>query len=231
MWLPLHRILIPLCLLLILLTAVLSRYLPKRFTRITGQVFVILLLLSEGLKHLEGLLLSAYAPLYYPFHYSSTYYVSLSLYCFGRGKVRHYGACTLFVGGLFLLATLLYSPLAVVGDPALLGKRYFALHGFVYHMAVLAFWAVMLANRNYRPRPQDPLRYLTFLLAWALPATVAARRTGANYAGLLQSWIPPLEALRLRAGDAVYLSVYGLFIMLIAALAIRLYARLNQRRG
>lgn len=226
MWQPSHYFTIPFSLLGIALLAVGSRRLPPRIRHRTGQVLWIILLLSEVLKQWEGYRTGDYSPLYYPVHYSSTFYLSLGLYCFGGKEARHYGACTLYVGGALLLLTLCYNPTGVVGDTALLLQSHFALHSYVYHMGILLFFAVMLANFSYRVRPFDVLRYASFLLGWGCVALPIARITDVNYAGLLQSWIPILESLRAVVGDGWYLLAYGTLILTLAALLIQIYARL-----
>lgn len=231
MWLPTHFLYVPLALLLMLLTGLLSKRIPtERRARICRTVWV-LLLLSEGVKQLEGVLTGAFSPTYYPFHYSTTFYVSIALYSFGRGRVHHYGGCALLVSGVLLLGTFLLNPYAVVGDTSALTTSYFCFHSYAYHVAVLCVWAAMLADNSYRVWPFDALRYLSFLLGWGILAVPAAHLTGANYAGLLSSYLPALEALRLRAGDGAYLAAYAATALLVACAILSLYARITRQKA
>ena len=221
MWYPSHFITIPLGYLTIFLLAFLSRKCsPRARVRI---VRALMLLLFAGEIAKQIVLRDYYSPNYLPFHYSSTYYVTFALYAFGRGRVRHYGACASYVGGLFLLVTMTVNPHSVVGDTAYLFTHYYPAHSYFYHMAVLLLWLIMLFSHDYRLQKWDYLRYCTFLGAWAAMAIPAAFHFQVNYAGLLRSFIRPLERIRLHYGQVVYLLLYAVFILLAAGLAFGIY--------
>lgn len=227
MWYPLHFLTIPLGYLTVFFVAFFSRRLSPRARTWAVRAFVILLYISEIVKQIT--VRGSYSPNYLPFHYSSTYYISFALFAFGRDRVRHYGACASYVGGLFLLVTMTINPHSVVGDPAMMFTHYYHAYSYFYHMAVLLLWAVMLMNGEYRMQRFDYLRYLTFLGAWAAAAIPAAFLLDVNYAGILRSFIHPLELIRLRFGQVVYLLTYGVFALVgvwIAFLLYRLGARL-----
>lgn len=227
MWYPLHFLTIPLGYLTVFFVAFFSRRLSPRARTWAVRTFVILLYISEIVKQIT--VRGSYSPNYLPFHYSSTYYISFALFAFGRDRVRHYGACASYVGGLFLLVTMTVNPHSVVGDPAMMFTHYYHAYSYFYHMAVLLLWAVMLMNGEYRMQRFDYLRYLTFLGAWAAAAIPAAFLLDVNYAGILRSFIHPLELIRLRFGQVVYLLTYGVFALVgvwITFLLYRLGARL-----
>lgn len=227
MWYPLHFLTIPLGYLTVFFVAFFSRRLSPRARTWAVRTFVILLYVGEVIKQIT--VRGSYSPNYLPFHYSSTYYISFALFAFGRDSVRHYGACASYVGGLFLLVTMTINPHSVVGDPAMMFTHYYHAYSYFYHMAVLLLWAVMLMNGEYRMQRFDYLRYLTFLGAWAAAAIPAAFLLDVNYAGILRSFIHPLELIRLRFGQVVYLLTYGVFALVgvwIAFLLYRLGARL-----
>ena len=227
MWYPLHFLTIPLGYLTVFFVAFFSRRLSPRARTWAVRTFVILLYVGEVIKQIT--VRGSYSPNYLPFHYSSTYYISFALFAFGRDRVRHYGACASYVGGLFLLVTMTINPHSVVGDPAMMFTHYYHAYSYFYHMAVLLLWAVMLMNGEYRMQRFDYLRYLTFLGAWAAAAIPAAFLLDVNYAGILRSFIHPLELIRLRFGQVVYLLTYGVFALVgiwIAFLLYRLGARL-----
>ena len=90
-------------------------------------------------------------------------------------------------------------------------------------MAVLLLWLIMLFGHDYQLKKWDFLRYCTFLGAWAAAAIPAAFRFQVNYAGLLRSFIRPLERIRLHYGQVVYLLLYAVFILLAAGVAFGLY--------
>lgn len=227
MWYPLHFLTIPLGYLTVFFVAFFSRRLSPRARTWAVRTFIILLYVGEVIKQIT--VRGSYSPNYLPFHYSSTYYISFALFAFGRDRVRHYGACASYVGGLFLLVTMTINPHSVVGDPAMMFTHYYHAYSYFYHMAVLLLWAVMLMNGEYRMQRFDYLRYLTFLGAWAAAAIPAAFLLDVNYAGILRSFIHPLELIRLRFGQVVYLLTYGVFALVgvwIAFLLYRLGARL-----
>ena len=73
-------------------------------------------------------------------------------------------------------------------------------------------------------------RYLAFLLCWGTFALPAAHVYRANYAGLLRSFIGPLERFRARFGDIAYLVLYLVLATLFAAGVIHLWqVRCKQR--
>ncbi len=221
MWYPSHFITIPLGYLTIFLLAFLSRKCSPRARVWIVRALMLLLFAGEIAKQI--VLRDYYSPNYLPFHYSSTYYVSFALYAFGCGRVRHYGACASYVGGLFLLVTMTVNPHSVVGDTAYLFTHYYPAHSYFFHMAVLLLWLIMLFGHDYQLKKWDFLRYCTFLGAWAAAAIPAAFRFQVNYAGLLRSFIRPLERIRLHYGQVVYLLLYTVFILLAAGVAFGLY--------
>lgn len=221
MWYPLHFLTIPLGYLVIFAAAFCARRLSPRARTWAVRVLVILLFIGEAIKQVT--VAGNYSPNYLPFHYSGTYYISFALFAFGRGRVRHYGACVSYVGGLFLLVTMTVNPHSVVGDPAMMFTHYYHAYSYFYHMAVLLLWAMMLFGGDYRMRRYDDLRYLTFLGAWAAAAIPAAFYFDTNYAGILRSFILPLELIRLRFGQVVYLLLYAAFALLAVRLSFALY--------
>ncbi len=229
MWLPSHLVVIPLSYLLVFLLAARSRALTARERALLLRVLFALMLFSEVIKQALGILGGSYSAGFLPFHYSSTYYVSIGLYAFGNGRWRHYGQCSLLVGGVLLLISMTCCPFLVVGDCTHVFRSFAALHSLFYHVAALLGFAVMLANGEYAPRRHDTLRYLSFLFAWAALALPVARATGINYAGLLRSYIPLLEKLRLARGDLVYLITYALLASALAVLILHTYAQLYRR--
>ena len=184
-----------------------------------GLALWLLLLLLELCKQLLALSRGSYTTALLPFHYSSTFYLTMLLSLLPR--TSHFGSCTTFVGGFFLLLATLGAPRAVLGDTALALTDFAHFHALFYHVGVLLFFAVLCTTARYRPQRGDAWRYLAFLLSWGAVALPAARRTGNNYAGLLRSYIPVLERVRLRYGDGVYLFLYALLAQLLACLLLR----------
>ncbi len=208
---------------LVALLAALSKHISRRARIWTLRGFMILLLIMEGIKQL--LAVGNYSALYLPFHYSTSFYVCMGLYIFGHGKIKHYGACATYVGGFLLLMIMLASPASVIGNPTpeLLRSSFYNFYSLFYHLGILFVWAVLLFNGDYKSRIGDPLRYASFLGGWAALAIPAAYHTGFNYAGILKSYIPPLEVLRLNFGNVVYLITYALITLLSTTLLIYLY--------
>ncbi len=225
-------ILLPLMLLSVLL-AIASRRMSDRTYLHALRTLTVLLLCCELVKQL--LAIRNYSPLFLPFHYSTTYYLCLVLYAFGGDRTRHYGSCLLYAGGLLLLVSMLFSPTSIIGtlEPEELFGSFYHFYSLFYHIAVLLVFLCMLARRDYSPRLYDPLLYISFLLLWGAIVIPMSRVVNFNYAGLLVSYIAPLEKLRQQAGDAIYLIVYFGAVMILAALAIYLYravrASMNKR--
>ncbi len=226
-WLPSHLYLLLPLLMLCLLLAALSRRLSERAWHILLRITLTTLLLCECVK--QVLVLENYDPMYLPFHYSTTYYLCIALYAFGGEKLSHLGKCLLFPGGLLLFTSLLFGPFQVVGDvaPALLFSSFYNFYSLFYHLAVLLVFFSMLARREYAPSQWDPLFYAGFLISWGALAVPMAHLFRFNYAGILYSYIPLLEAFRLRAGDVWYLIIYLFGALLIATLSYYIYRGLR----
>lgn len=227
MWLPSHALLLPLCTLLICVIVRKERHLSPPRRRQRQRLFFYLLILLELCKQLSALVTNTYHPSLLPLHYSSTFYISIAFYLFGKHRLSHLGACTLYVGGCFLCLTLLWNPYAVLGDPANILRSFLSFHSLFYHFGVLYYAASMLYSGAYQPSRHDSLRILAFILSWACIALPVARLTGNNYAGLLRSYLPPLERFQQIYGDRAYLLLY---LILALALATALIQALRQIR-
>ncbi|MBE6630926.1 MAG: hypothetical protein E7624_08780 [Ruminococcaceae bacterium] len=220
---------LPLSLALTLLFAMRTRRISARTRHKILYTLLCFFVFSEILKHLLALRTGTHTAMYYPFHYSTTYYFSIALYLSENRRMRHFGACTLYVGGSLLFLCMILAPRAIVGDTAQLFADWFRVHSFFYHVFVLFVFFVMLFNHDYTPRPTDVWRYLAFLLFWSFFALPAAHVFGANYAGLLSSFIGVLEAFRLRYGNALYLGLYLVLALAFASLSIGIYCALRKK--
>ena len=229
MWYPSHFIVIPLSYLVILLLAAYTRRLSKKSRLRILRILFMAVICSECLKQAYGLRNGCYSTAYLPFHYSTTYYVSLGLCAFGNERQRHYAQCSLLVGGVLLLITMTCSPFSVVGDCAFIFTEWPALHSLLYHCVTLFALAMMLACGAYHPQRYDSLRYLSFLYTWATIAVPAAYVTQTNYAGLLESYLPFLEKLRLAYGNLAYLVAYMLLVSALAVLILQIHAWILRR--
>ncbi len=222
-WSPSHiRALVP-GFIIVFLFAALTRYFSEKRRNRFMRLFLISLFVMEGVKQL--LAIKNYSALYLPFHYSTSFYVCMTLYLFGRGRIKHFGACATYVGGFFLLLSIVFSPASIVGNPSpeVLRSSFYHFYSLYYHLSVLFVWATLLFNGDYISEKGDPLRYAAFLGTWASFAIPASYITGFNYAGILRSYIPPLETLRLVAGDVVYLITYSLIAFCGASLLIYIH--------
>lgn len=216
MWYPSHFLTIPLGYACILIAALFSRRLSEKQRRKMLQGLVILLFIGEFIKQIT--VRQNYSPNYLPFHYSSTYYLTFTLLAFGRGRVKHFGACASYIGGAMLFVTMTVNPVAVVGDTAHMFDSYYHAYSYFYHMAVLLLWLIMLFGGEYRQKRRDIFRYAAFFGAWLCFAIPAAFYFDMNYAGILRSFIPLLEAFRLHFGQIPYLLLYAAFILACAEL-------------
>lgn len=221
---------VPLFLLLTLLAVASTRQLSKRSRRKMMRALLFFFVLSEFLKQAIAICTNTHTSAYYPFHYSTTYYLSILLLTSKTPRLQRLGACTLFVGGALLFLCVILAPRAILGDSATLFSTWFSVHGFFYHFFVLFSFFTLLYHNEYRPARHDVWRYFAFLLAWGAIALPAARHYRANYAGLLQSFLPPLEHLRLTFGERVYLSAYAALVLIFAALCIKGLAIYQKRR-
>ena len=225
MWYPSHFLTIPLGYACILVAALFSRRLSADKRRKLLQILVILLFIGEFGKQIS--VLSDYSANYLPFHYSSTYYLTFALLAFGRGRVKHFGACTSFIGGVMLFVTMTVNPHAVVGDTANMFESYYHAYSYFYHIAVLLIWLIMLLGNEYRWKRGDIFRYAAFFAGWLCVAVPAAFYFRMNYAGILHSFIPLLETFRLKYGQIPYLLVYAAFILVSAELLFLLFRALQ----
>ncbi len=213
-----YHVLIMLPLLLIsLMVAYFLRRVERKHYDMIIRITVITLFCCEILKQIIALFKGYYA-LFLPFHYSSSYYICLAYYAFGRKHVKQVGECVLQVGGVLLLATMLFSPASVVGSlvPSYLFSSFYAFYSLFYHIMILFVWFCMLMRGDYRPQRYDFISYTAFLSIWGVIALPAAHFTGLNYAGLLESYIPFLTGL-CENFYVLYIIVYYLGALCVAA--------------
>lgn len=221
---------VPLSLLFTILAASSTKRICTRSRRKILITLLCFFVFSELIKQTIALCTGTHTSAYYPFHYSSTYYFSIALYLSSSPRRKQLGSCTLYVGGVLLFLCMIIAPRAIVGDTASLFSAWFSIHSFFYHIFVLFAFFVMLFNNEYHPTHYDVWRYFSFVLIWAAIALPAARRYHANYAGLLQSFLPPLERLRLAFGEHAYLLTYASLVFFFAALCIKGLNLFQKRR-
>ena len=122
---------LPLSLALTLLFAMRTRRISARTRHKILYTLLCFFVFSEILKHLLALRTGTHTAMYYPFHYSTTYYFSIALYLSENRRMRHFGACTLYVGGSLLFLCMILAPRAIVGDTAQLFADWFRKNGYM----------------------------------------------------------------------------------------------------
>lgn len=239
-WQDTHIKILPFALLLTVAVAVICRLCLNRtpYKKLVLRIIVILLLAGEAYKQMLALRTGRYSLAFLPLHFSSSFYFCTFLAAFGRKGVERFGCASTFVGGVFLLVVLLASPGAVIGSLQNIFQSYFTAHSFFMHILIVQFWLAMLCQKIYRPQKYDYLFFWCFLLMWANVTLPLATKLQINYAGLLKSYIPFLEVIRINYGSTVYLFAYGglAFICSYLLLAIyravySLYQKLDPCRG
>ena len=149
-----------------------------------------------------------------PLHFSSTFYLSVGLSVFAKKFFRHAGQVLLFVGGVLMTGMIFVNPIAVLGDPTLVLTSHIRAHGYFYHMAVAFQLFVLLFSREYSIRYYDAHIFALFVAFWGAIAIPGAFYFKMNFMGILVSYIPFLEKLRLAAGYPLYLTVYYALLVL-----------------
>lgn len=224
-WQDTHIKILPIALLVMAGAALLCRLCLDRtpYKKLVLRIIVILLLAGEAYKQMLALRTGHYSLSYLPLHFSSSFYFSTFLAAFGRKGVERFGCASTFVGGVFLLVVLFASPGAVIGNLDNIFKSYFTAHSFFMHILIVQFWLLMLCQGVYRPQKYDYLFFWCFLLMWAGFTLPLATKLQINYAGLLKSYIPFLETIRLKYGAVVYLFAYGGLAFICSYLLIAIY--------
>lgn len=143
-----------------------------------------------------------------PLHFSSTFYLSVGLTVFAKNFFRHAGQVLLFVGGVLMTGMIFVNPVAVLGDPTLIFTSHIRAHGYFFHMAVAFQFFVLLFSQEFSIRYYDPHLFAVFVALWGCIAIPGAFYFKMNFMGILVSYIPFLEKLRLAAGYPLYLTVY-----------------------
>ena len=207
-----------------LLTTKLSRH--TVFT-IKACLFVIMLL--SGIAKQIVAICTGYSLWYLPLHFSSTFYISVGVSVFARGKAKHVAQTALFTGGLFMFAMILVRPAAILGNLHEIFTSHIHMHGYFSHMFIMQQLAILLARNEYVAERKDPLIFTGIVAVWGLAAIPCAFALQANYMGILHAYIPFMETLRLKAGYGVYLIVYFLSVAAIATGVILLFRLWQQK--
>lgn len=212
----------------IAILSILSRKLSNKSAFIvTAALFCIML--ASGIAKQVIAICEGYNLWYLPLHFSSTFYLTVAISVFARGKVKHAAESVLFAGGIIMIAMILISPDAILGKLGEVFTSHIHAHGYFYHMLVVLEFGIMLARGEYFPKPTDPLIFATFVALWTVVAIPCAFRLNANYMGILNAYIPFLEKFRLRFGYAPYLIIYYLGVVAIGFLLIYVYRFLRLR--
>lgn len=153
-----------------------------------------------------------------PLHFSSTFYLTVGCSVFAKNFLRRAGQSLLFVSGVLMTVVLFADPVAVLGEPALVFTSHIRAHGYFFHMAAAFQMFVLLFSGELSLGRYDAHIFALFVAAWCALAIPGAFYFRINFMGILVSYIPLLERLRLAAGTPLYLTVcYSLLVLSVYA--------------
>lgn len=213
---------------IIILTAIAIRRLTERNARILKITLFALMVLSGIIKQLYALL-TEYDVWYLPLHFSSTFYLSIGFSVFGKNKIARLGSTILFIGGFIMFFMILINPIAVLGNLSSIFASPISFHGYFYHMLVIFQFFIMLFRNDYTPKKHDAVLFTSFTLLWGTIAIPAAFNLHANYMGILKSYIPFLEFLRVTFGYPIYFFTYFLCVFILASLLVFIFFRMRNK--
>ena len=147
-------------------------------------------------------------PYYLPFHYCSLFVLILPMAELlgdtASRLLRPIGTAMAFT----VSAAMYINPSGILGAACeLFGKTFQHTHTLLLHHLITLYFLLSVALRLYRPRLRDPLLVGAVGLLYVAVALPLSYKLNANYCNLLESVIPPLEALRLEAGQGVYTAI------------------------
>ncbi len=206
-------------LIIIIIAAVNITFLTERNARIV-KIILFALMVSSGIAKQIYALFTEYDLWYLPLHFSSTFYISIGFSVFGKNKVAHLGSTILLIGGFIMFFMILINPVAVLGNLSSIFISPVSFHGYFYHMIVIFQFFIMLFRKEYIPKKYDSFLFMLFTLLWSAIAIPAAFILHANYMGILKSYIPFLEFLRINFGYPIYFLTYFLCVFILSSFLV-----------
>lgn len=198
----------------------LNKYADRRACELVARC-VFALMLSAGLiKQMIAVRAGIWQTMA-PLHFSSTFYVTVGFSVFAKKFFRHAGQILLFLSGVLMTGMIFVNPVAVLGEPSLMFTSHIRAHGYFFHMAAAFQMLMLLFSGELSFRYYDAHIFALFVAVWGSIAIPGAFYFRMNFMGILVSYLPLLERLRLAAGYPLYLTVY--YFLLVFAVYLFLF--------
>lgn len=208
------------------LLGILLRRRSPRVRAIPTALIALVLLFLEVIKQRWNIL-GEFDYYLLPFHYCSLFLPVLTLgeLCGERLSriFRPIGTCMAFV----VSVAMYISPDGILGNATqYFGVGFRATHTILFHHLVVLYLFLVIALRLYRPRLRDALSVAALGAVYVAIALPLSYRFDTNYCNFLFSEIPPMESLRLAAGQGIYTALMTVFLTLGIAIGALLYLAL-----
>lgn len=200
---------IPFMLAIIVLVGMILGYTLRNKSRqireIPLQAIAILILVLEVVKQAYLLITGTWTPWAIPMHFCSFFLIWFAFALFSRGTVHQLAYSCCLTGGILVTLMLIFMPRSIVNVAC---ENIFAtfstFHTFVFHFSVVAYWVWLVMLRVYEPQSRFIWQTTVLYFGFFLLVIAAAFIFNTNYTNVLSSDIPPLENIRLSAGQFVY---------------------------
>lgn len=211
---------LPRALIIIIVCALAIAILLRKHERLKKLPLKLLALLIVGLETAKQIYYNTYEPftLYIlPLHFCSTFIWLIPLAQFTRGKFNKFVKPMPFCYSIVVTALIYAYPRVLLGNStADVFGSFHNTHTIMFHHVMVAYFVFSLASGDYKPSKFDFAPLITGILFYAAYAVPASYLLGVNYVNILRSDFPPLENLRLVAGQ----TVYDIVLCLVAIAAV-----------
>ena len=187
-----------------IILAVALRRRSERVRAIPTALIAVALVFLEIVKQRWNIL-GDQDPYILPLHYCSIFLLIIPLaeLCGKRLSriFRPIAACMAFSvsAGMYIF------PGGILGDACeTFGVSFYRTHSFIFHHLLVLYFVLVLTMRLFEPRFRSVFIVGGVGLAYGIVVAPIAHAINENYCNLLESTIPPLEALRLNQGQELY---------------------------
>ncbi len=176
----------------------------EKHRRIPLIIPTVLLLILEIIKQVRNVAVD-FDTYSLPFHYCSLFAFFFPLAELAPRRIADFFRPIAFATSFTVSLFFYFSPVGVIGSSSsYLTTAFLPFHSFVYHHLVIVYAAVSILLRCYTPKRDDWKGVLTVMSAYCCIALPLSHILNTNYCNFLTSVIPPMEKLRLAAGQAVF---------------------------
>ncbi len=159
-----------------------------------------------------------------PFHFCSMFLFWFPLSVFTKGKFQHKIRSIAVMGSMYMTIALYVMPVGIIGESHLhMFADYINFHNFTFHQLVVFYFVYSVTNDLYKPSKNDFQYIMYAIIGYGAIAIPGAFITHYNYSNILYSTFPAIDLIRTKYGQATYILLFFITIMILAFITSKLY--------